>query len=535
MPDAVGPAGARRRAAEAVLRLVPEQQVRDAAREYGPEAEQAIDQLLSVDPLTVLPSRIPVPGDWVEVGVLPRVLLRGTRLALPAPAVGHLLTMLAMCTPESRYPGVDVVRAACDPASLARFAWELFQLWQQNGMPAKDGWVLTALGLLGDDDVVRELAPLIRQWPGEGQHKRAVAGLDVLTAIGTDAALVALNRIAQRVKFKALQQRAQEKISAIAADRGLTAEQLADRLVPDFGLAEAGTLTIDYGPRRFTVGFDEQLKPFVLDQDGKRLKDLPKPGAKDDQELAPAEHKRFTQLKKDVRGIASDQVARLEQAMVRSRRWSAAEFHTLLAGHPLLRHLVRRLVWVTEDGRSFRVAEDGTLADVRDDAFALPEDALVGVAHPLHLGADLAGWTELFADYVILQPFRQLDRQVHRFDAAELAANQLDRFADLTVDVDRLLGLTKRGWRRGAPMDAGFEPWITRPVPGGGSVAVHLDPGIAVGMVHEYSWQRVREVWLSEDEYGHYPRRGNRTFAELDPVTASEVLAELASLTSPTS
>ncbi|MFV2180136.1 hypothetical protein, partial [Actinomadura sp. LOL_011] len=70
--------------------------------------------------------------------------------------------------------------------------------------------------------------PVIRAWPGEGGHAKAVTGLDVLAAIGTDTALMHLNTIAQRVKFKALKTRAQEKIDEVAAGLELTAEQLAD-------------------------------------------------------------------------------------------------------------------------------------------------------------------------------------------------------------------------------------------------------------------------------------------------------------------
>src|SRR6185503_9703760 len=115
--------------------------------------------------------------------------------------------------------------------------------------------------------------------------------------------------------------------------------------VPDFGLAADGSLRLDYGPRQFLVGFDEQLRPFVADADGKRLKALPKPGARDAAELAPAAYKQFAALKKDVRTVATDVIRRLERAMVTGRRWSGAEFRQLFVGHPLLWHIVRRLVW----------------------------------------------------------------------------------------------------------------------------------------------------------------------------------------------
>ncbi|CCH31005.1 DUF4132 domain-containing protein [Actinosynnema sp. NPDC047251] len=530
-PTAVGATGPARRAAEAGLRVIPEQALAAAAA-YGPEAAAAIDALVSLDPLHVLPAKLPVPGKWADANLLPQVLVAGRQRALPRTASAHVVMMLALSQPDAPYAGLDVVRELCDRQSLADFAWAAFERWRSVGMPAKDGWALTALALLGDDDAARGLAPLIKAWPGEAGHARAVAGLDVLAAIGTDAALIQLNGIALKSKFKGLKQRAQEKIAAVAAGRGLGAEQLADRLVPDFGLDDAATLTVDYGPRRFLVGFDEQLKPYVADADGKRRKDLPKPGAKDDPELAPAEHKRFAALKKDVRSVASDQIGRLETAMVMDRRWSAAEFRELFAGHPLLWHVVRRLVWTTSTGQSFRLAEDRTPATVEDDAFTLPDDAEVAIAHPLRLGAELAAWSEVFADYEILQPFPQLGRPVHRFTDQERTSSRLERFENVPIPVGRLLGLTKHGWRRGTPMDGGVECWMLRPLPGGGTVVANLDPGIAVGVVDMFPEQKLSGIWVDDGDGGDWSPRGSRRFGELDPVTASELLAELTSLTS---
>jgi hypothetical protein len=119
------------------------------------------------------------------------------------------------------------------------------------------------LGQFGNDDTARKLTPFMRAWPGEAAHARAVTGLDVLAAIGSDVALMLLNGIAQKVKFKGLQDKAREKIDAIAEARGLSTEELEDRLAPDLGLDEQGTLRLDFGPRAFKVGFDETLKPYV--------------------------------------------------------------------------------------------------------------------------------------------------------------------------------------------------------------------------------------------------------------------------------
>ncbi|MGW0522125.1 DUF4132 domain-containing protein [Crossiella sp. NPDC003009] len=480
-------------------------------------------------------TKSPKVGDWADPVVLPQVLLRDRQHALPEAAARNLISMLALSSPDAEYPGLDPVRQACDPDSLAEFAWALFQRWRIADAPVRDGWALTALGRLGDDETVRRLAPVVRAWPGEGGHARAVTGLTVLAMIGTDVALAHLHSISQRVKFKALRERAVEKIAAVAEGLGLSSDELADRLVPDLGLDQHGTLTLDYGPRTFTVGFDEQLKPFVLDADGKPRKDLPKPGARDDAELAPLAHKRFGALKKDVRTIAADQIVRLERAMTSQRRWRAEEFHSLLAGHPLLWHLVRRLVWLVErDGQvlgTFRLAEDRTLADAADDPFTLPEGVEVGIAHPLAIPGQLAQWAEVFADYEIVQPFPQLGRPVHTLTEQERGGDVLARFHGVVASVGKVLGLQRRGWVRAAAQDNGWEPWISRPVPGG-AVVMNLDPGITVGMIDMDPEHRIETVWLGDEPDWSYPKgKSARTFAELDPVTASELLAELTELT----
>ncbi|MEU5878887.1 DUF4132 domain-containing protein [Spirillospora sp. NPDC047279] len=532
VPAALGPAGPERANAERVLRTLDHDAVREAARAHGDEAVKAVEALLAVDPLDLLPARVPKPGEWADPALLPQVLLRNGR-ALPDAATGHLVTVLALSKPGEVYAGVATIREACTPESLAAFSWALFQRWLVAGAPAKDGWAMFQLGLAGDDETVRRLTPLIRAWPGEGGHKRAVAGLDVLAEVGSDVALMHLNGIAQKVKFKGLRTRAQEKIEEIAATRGLTPEQLADRLVPGFGLDADGGMTLDYGPRRFTVGFDEQLRPYVTDEDGRLRKALPKPGAKDDPELAPAAYQAFAALKKDVRTVAADQVRRLEAAMVARRGWTVAEFGDFFARHPLVWHIARRLVWITEPGsgggtgRAFRVAEDRTLADVSDETFTPDAETTVRIAHPLDLGGDLAAWSELFADYEIVQPFPQLARPVH-----DRSAHSLKDFEDAVVPSGRVVSLERRGWVRAEPQDAGVQPWISKKIGARLHAVIDLDPGIVIGEIDALGDQTLAVLTLTERPGGYLPaKEGLSDVRDLDPIIASELIADLLELT----
>nr|BFE35209.1 hypothetical protein GCM10010200_074600 [Actinomadura rugatobispora] len=529
VPAALGKPVRPRRDAEAALRALAGEHgdaaVVDAARAHGAEAADAIAATLAADALEVRAARLPAIGDWADPAALPQILLPGRRAALPAAATRTLMTMLALSKPGDVYPGVARAAAECDPASLAGFAWSLFERWQMAGAPSADAWALTALGPLGDDGTVRRLTPLVRAWPGESGHARAVRGLDVLAEIGTETALVHLHGIAERVRYRGLRDRAREKIAEIAGRLGLTAEQLGDRLVPDLGLDDAGALVLDYGPRRFTVGFDEALTPYVTGEDGKRRKALPKPAKSDDPDLAPEAYRRFAQLKKDARAVASDQVLRLERAMVTGRRWTPAEFRTYFTGHPLVRHIARRLVWTAEHGgraTAFRVAEDSTLADVADDAFTLPETALVGIPHPLELGEAVKAWSDVFADYEILQPFPQLARPVAALTEEERTGGRLARFEGATVPSGAVRGLERRGWL--LPRDSdGIQYEISRPLAAGLSVEIVLDTGLYAGSGGEEDDQVLERVTVEGDP------------AALDDpslaVPVSEALADLGRLT----
>lgn len=503
--------------------------VHEVAKAYGPAMQQAAAALLALDPLLALPARMPKLPSFFVAGAFRRPLLHDGS-ALPLAALEHVGVMLAISRPDAPYAGLAQVREACTAASLAEFAWDLFEAWMASGAPSKEGWAFTALGLLGDDETARRLAPRIRAWPGESAHARAVTGLDLLAAIGSDVALMHLNGIAGKVKFKALQERAKEKIAAVAETRGLTAEELADRLVPDLGLEEDGRAALDFGPRRFFVGFDEMLRPFVRDAEGARLKDLPKPNKADDAALAEAATERFKQMKKDAKAIASLQLVRLEMGMVARRRWRASDFRLFFLEHPLMRHLAARLVWgVYRDGKlasCFRVAEDWSLADARDEAFTLGDDDTVGIAHVLEMPRELLdAFGQLFADYEIQQPFRQLGRETYALTPEELRDTKLTRFATKVVATGSVMGLVNRGWQRGQAQDAGWVNEFHKDVGGELQVDLEIDPGTVVGEMSYEPKQKLASVTLRKRDT--WDANGLVRFSELDPILASEVLRDL--------
>lgn len=543
---ALGKAGKERRIAESALRALAERghrvEILSAADAISDRVGKAIRSTLDADPVLRLPAKIPRTPGWLTLELLPAVPLRDSGAALPLDSVHTACTMFMLCAPTGDYAGVPELAAVVDADALTEFAWAVFEQWRLADYPAKDGWVLHALGLVGNEETARRLGPYICRWPGSGATARAVTGLDVLTAIGGDVALMQLHGIADTVKYKGLREKAQERIEEVANGLGLSPEELADRLVPTFGLSAAGTLVLDYGPRGFLIGFDEQLRPTIWDV----MRDpagrwcaatvraaLPKPGPKDDPESAATVYRAFTTLRKEVKAAADQQIRRFERAMVEGRRWNSVDFQRLFVDHPLLWHLTRRLVWAAFDSEgtvtgSFRVAEDRTLAGAADEPITITEDTLIGIAHPLHLRTTAAAWGEVFADYEILQPFPQLQREIHTLAPEETTGPVLERYRGRVVPTGRLLGMRGKVWERDDPAYSGVTLSIIRALGDSRSVVLDIEPGIVAGSPLEYPEQRVVELRLART--GHEDRTGSHpvpSFAELDPITISEILRDM--------
>ena len=480
------------------------------------------------------------PPGWLTATALPAIKVNGKRLA-----AGEVITVLAAlkAKPDAttaahvsaapnaeRATFVSALKEHADPSSLDAFAWKLFDLWLGEGAPSKDKWAMGAIGLLGGDGCVLKLTPLVREWPGTGGHARAALGLECLREVGSDTALMALNGIAQKLKFKSLKQKAQEMVAGIAQSRGLMPDQLADRVVPDCGLDARGSRVFDFGPRQFRFVLGPEMKPLVQDCSGKVLADVPAPNNADDQVMAEAAIAEWKLLKKTLREVLKIQAERLQDAMVTGRRWSPGEFDTLLVKHPLMVNLVRQLVLAAYDEagkvtQTFRVTEDQTLADHNDEETALPPDCYVGVVHPVLLdGALKSAWEQVLSDYAIIPPFAQLGRKAYRPDPADLEDVGITRFRGPKIPGMVMYGMLERShWLRDPAPDGGRFNEHAKYFPSADLTAFIRYTGMSEGYYKEK--QELEAVYFVPGPGRvRWEKRKRLHIKDVDPVVLSEVL-----------
>ncbi len=369
-------------------------------------------------------------------------------------------------------------------AEFAVYVNELFDKWVETGAEAKKRWVLYAAAIHGGSAIIEKLQRRIKEWPQQSRGAIACEAVKALSLSPLPQALLIVDGIARKFKYRQVQAAAGEALAFAAAQLGITQEELADRIVPDFGFDEKVERIFDYGERKFIVTLTAALEMEVFEADsmsirGKKLKSLPAPGKKDDAAKAAAAYEEFKQLKKQLKTTVGSQKQRLEMALSTAREWDVDAWKRLFVKNPIMHQFAIGLIWgIYEGGRliqSFRYMEDGSFNTEEEEEFVLPADKgmaagnglpadekasvcrKIGLVHPIELTEESrAAWKEQLSDYEITQPFKQLDRTVYAMTEKEADTRELTRFRDKTVN-DLSLGsrLSGLGWYRGSVQDAG--------------------------------------------------------------------------------
>lgn len=362
-------------------------------------------------------------------------------------------------------PGVNrevlLLTEPLNKKELALYVNELFDKWMEAGAEAKKKWVLYAAAIHGGSEIVDKLRHNINQWPANARGAIAAEAVKALALNDTPAALLAVDSIARKFKFKQIKTAAAEALDFAAQQLGLTTEELADRIVPDLGFNEEMQRIFDYGERRFFVYITPALEIEILDENDKKLKNLPSPGKKDDEAKAQAALEEFKLLKKQMKAAVANQKLRLDMALSVERKWDITDWKNLFVKNPIMHQFAIGLIWgyYQEDKllNTFRYMEDGSFNTEEEEEFLLPENGKIGLVHPIELSAEtIEKWKEQLSDYEVEQPVEQLTRKVFPLTEEEKEKKSLERFGGMILNPMSLSGkLLGMGWYRGSVQDAG--------------------------------------------------------------------------------
>ena len=380
-------------------------------------------------------------------------------------ATEEYLQALLLCYSSMSKPGINkdgaLLAEDLEPQELAVYVGELFDKWMEAGAEAKKRWVLFAASIHGGSDIIQRLHHQIQEWP---QNARGAIAADAVQALALNPqpqALLIVDGIARKFKFKQVKAAAGQALEFAASQLGLTREQLEDKIVPNLGFDDHMERQFDYGPRSFTVTITPALEVEIFDGSGKKLKNIPAPGAKDDAEKAAAAYAEFKEMKKQMKTTVSSQKQRLEMALSAERLWTASAWQELFVRNPIMHQFAIGLIWgIYEEHKlvqSFRYMEDGSFNTEDEEEYTLPEQGQIGLVHPIELTKEsLETWKQQLEDYEITQPIEQLSRAIYYLTQEEQESKSLERFGGMILN-DLSLGgkLTTLGWYRGSVQDAG--------------------------------------------------------------------------------
>ncbi len=394
----------------------------------------------------------------------------------PVPADEEYLQAILLGYASMTTCGVNkdaaALAAELDEAELAVYVNELFDKWLATGAEAKKRWVLYAASIHGGTDIIKKLQHQINEWP---KHSRGAIAADAVQALALNPkpeALLIVDSISRKFKFRQIKNAAGEALKFAADQLGITTEELADRIVPNLGFNENMERHFDYGDRKFTVTITPALEVEVFDDNGKKLKNFPAPGKKDDPEKAAENYAAFKEMKKQMKATVTSQKMRLELALSTQRQWTCEAWKKLFVENPIMHQFAIGLIWgVYEDKKlvqTFRYMEDGSFNTEDEEEFELPEKqnnigkinkiSKIGLVHPVELSEEsIEAWKTQLEDYEITQPIEQLSRPVYHMTEEEAEEKSMERFGGCILNDLSLQGkMQNMGWYRGQAEDGGI-------------------------------------------------------------------------------
>lgn len=428
-----------------------------------------------------------------------------------------------------------------DEKELALCMSLLFERWMESGAEAKKKWVLYAASIHGGESIVPLLHAQIQEWPKASRGAMAAEAVKALALNGSPTALLLVDQISRKFKFRQVKTAAGEALSYAAEQLGITKAELEDRIVPNLGFNEQMEQVFDYGTRIFRAVLSPTLELEIYDEKGKRLKNLPAPGKKDEPEKAKAASEACKALKKQLKAVVSNQKLRLDQAMSMERLWQVQKWQELFVKNPVMHQFAMGLIWgLYENGTlkdTFRYMEDGSFNTMDEEEYELPGTGAIGLVHPIELDEEsLAAWKEQLSDYEVTQPIEQMERPVYRLAEGERESTELTRFGGKLLNGLSLSGkLQNLGWYRGSVQDAGGYYTFYRE---DGDVGVELEfSGCFVGdeneeiTVYGASFYRAGTVQRGSYVYDTIKKENLFQLGDVSPRYFSEIVLQLTKAT----
>ncbi|MEI0529366.1 DUF4132 domain-containing protein [Brachyspira intermedia] len=366
----------------------------------------------------------------------------------------------------ARLKDCDMLAEILDTTSFTNALEMLYIHWKDSNYEATKKNILIPYLIYSDDLKIDKVYPLIKEFAKGSRTVMAAFIVKCMALNGKNYALILVDGLTRKSPTAKIKEVAIETMENAAYMLDMTADELSDRIIPNFGFSQKGERVLNYGGearRTFTLSIDNNLELTITDNEKQKIiKSLPAPNSKDDKVEADRAKKECTTLKKEIKTLIQNQKIRLQKVLLNGRKWTYNNFKTVFVENPIMNIFALKLIWGAYDEnnnliQSFRYMEDGTFNTVDEEEYSLPENSLITLVHPSELDADtIAKWKTQLSDYEISQPIEQLDFKYEEIKEEDIKEDKIHSLDSKTIKAGVLMSLaTKYDMARGEAMDGG--------------------------------------------------------------------------------
>ena len=226
-------------------------------------------------------------------------------------------------------------------------------------------------------------------------------------------------------------------LDSYAKLRGMTAEQIRDSFLFDFGFDENGVRRFELGNTVLEVRLQKDLKLDMFDTNKqKAVKTVPKTGA--DPALYQLAKDEIADMRSNIKKAYTIRKWELFDCYIEKTVFSPEKWSESYLKNAFLHVLAELLVW-QQEGKTF-TCSDGGLVTADDAEYALSDKPII-LAHPMEMDKeDVAAWQRYYTARGLKQPFEQVWEPVR-----EASQIKPDRYAGIPIPVVYLRHAERRG------------------------------------------------------------------------------------------
>ncbi len=253
------------------------------------------------------------------------------------------------------------------------------------------------------------------------------------------------NKISNKIILKSIE----KYIKEAAKNGGLSADNIEEISIPNYGMEEVGVLKTTFGTLLASTTFKHNGKnETIWDNNGKSQASVPAVVKTD----FSKELKLLKNTIKEVEQLLPSQRNRIENQYLMPVSWTYKDWFPLYISHPVIGILGQRLIWSfsKKDTKSVGVFNGSHFENALGEKLELDDSTIVELWHPIKSTTnEIQQWRNYLINKQITQPFKQAFREIYIVTDAELkTVNYSNRFAAHILRQHQFTSLAKlRDWR----------------------------------------------------------------------------------------